>query len=159
MPVGDDKLAMGRNMPGDQMAWQKPECMKISQHTHDSTGDRSNGGGLGNQEPRPGIEKSSKRAVAVADIDVLSARPRTHRAQFSISKRAEEREQAANNPGKIDKPGRTHRLHHLFRHKKNAAADDGSSHNRRGMPHIQVAYQLALSCLIVAHFKNSRLFG
>src|SRR5580704_11286970 len=53
---------------------------------------------LGDQEPGPGIQKSSQGPIAIANVNILTARLRLHRAQFGIGKRAEEREQPPDQP-------------------------------------------------------------
>jgi hypothetical protein len=109
---------------------------RIRTRAGDDCSDRS---WLGDHEPRPGIEKPGPGPVGVADVDVLSAGLRFHRAQFGVSERAEERKQSADHPRKVDELGRAHGLHHLGGHEKNSAADNRPDNHRGGVAHAQIA--------------------
>src|SRR5439155_21470115 len=69
--VIDRKYMAGADVPGEQWEWKKTEGRKITQHPHDPSSNSSDGGGLGDQEPRPGIEKAGQWTVAVANVDVF----------------------------------------------------------------------------------------
>src|ERR1700678_2770465 len=100
---------------------------------------RRNGSWLGDQKPGPGIEKSEQWPVGIANIDILAACLRFHRAQLRISERAEKREQSSDHPRQIDKSSRTDRLHHLGRDQKNSAPDDRSHYHGAGMGKTKIA--------------------
>src|SRR5208282_5222814 len=87
----------------------------------------------------PAVEKTTQRTVSVADINVFATGLRLHGAQFSVGKRAKERQQAADEPSQIDQFGGAHGLHHLGRNQKDSAADDGSHHYGGGVTHAKIA--------------------
>ena len=94
---------------------------------------------LGDQKPGPGIQKSGQRPVGIANINILAARLRLHRAQFRIGERAEEREQPPHQPSQINQLSRPDRLHHFSRDQKDSAANDGANDNRAGMTYPKIA--------------------
>ena len=98
-----------------------------------SGSDSGDGRWLGDEEPRPGVEKSSQRSITVADVDILATCLRLHGAQFSVGERPEEGKQSTCEPGQVNQLCRTGGLHHLGRYQKNSTADDGAHHNCAGM--------------------------
>ena len=118
---------------GEDVGGEKSEDGKRTQNSHQPRDHRRNRSRLGNDKPRPRVEKRGQRSVSVADIDVFAAGLRLHRPELGISERAEKRQYPAHHPRQIYQLGRAHGLHHLGRDKKNSAADDGPDNHRRGV--------------------------
>ena len=68
----------------------------------ESGGDRGDRGGFGDGEPRPHIEEGGQVAVGFAEVDVFAASGGHHGAELGVGHRAEEREQAADDPCQIN---------------------------------------------------------
>ena len=99
----------------------------------ESAGDGGDGGGLGDGEPCPHIEEGGRVAVGAAEIDVFAAGVREHGAEFGVGHGAEEREQAADDPGEVDERGGAGVAHHLAGDEEDAAADDGADDDGGGL--------------------------
>ncbi len=127
---------------------EERERGKGSQDAHESDGEGRDGRGLGDGEPRPGVEKAGQRPVGVANVDIFASGLRLHRAKLGVGDGARQRQHAADDPGEIDQPCRADRLHHLRRHQENAAADDGADDDRAGVAHAQIARELGSGSVI-----------
>ena len=103
------------------------------QRARQADGDGGDGCGLGDGEPGPHIEEGGGVAVGAAEVDVFAAGIGKHGAEFGVGHGAEEREQAADDPGEIDKRGGAGVAHHLGGDKEDAAADDGADDDGGGL--------------------------
>ena len=110
------------------MSREERKDWKCTENTNQSGRDGRHRSRLRDDEPSPCVKKSAKRPVRIANINIFAARLRLHRAEFRVSKRAEEREQSAHQPSQIHQLGRAHRLHHLSGNQKDSTPDNGS-HN------------------------------
>src|SRR5437588_11780403 len=113
--------------------------MECAENPHQSDSDGRNRSWFGDHEPCPGIEKSCKRSIAVTDVNIFSPRLRFKRPKLSVGERSKYRENAADNPCQVNQLGRSNRLHHLFRDKKDATADNSPHDNRDRMPQAELA--------------------
>ena len=84
-----------------------------AERARQADGDGGDGGGLGDGEPGPHIEEGGGVAVGAAEVDVFAAGVGEHGAEFGVGHGAEEREQAADDPGEIDERGGAGVAHHL----------------------------------------------
>jgi hypothetical protein len=84
-------------------------------------------------EVRPAIEETAEWAVGVANKDVFAAGLRLHRSELRIRQSAAHREQGTSDPRSKHEIGCAHGLHHFRRDKEDAAANDGSDHDRSGV--------------------------
>ncbi len=105
-------------------------------------GDGRGRGRLGHGKPGPHIEKGGRVAVSAAQKDVPAAGVGQHGAQLGIGHGAEEREQAAGEPGEINERRGAGVAHHLAGNQKDAAADDGADDDGRGLAGAQHAGQV-----------------
>ena len=135
LSVADDERRSYCGIVKERQGRESPE------NAHDSRGDGRNRCRLGNREPGPGIQEAGQWSVGVADVDVLAAGLRLHRAQLGVGDRPRHRQDAADNPRQVHQLGRADRLHHLGRNQEDAAADDGAHHNRACLAHAQFAQQ------------------
>ena len=119
------------------------------QRARQADGDGGDGGGLGDGEPCPHVEEGGRVTVGAAQIDVLAAGVGKHRAEFGVGHGAEEREQAADDPGEIDKGRGAGVAHHLAGDKEDAAADDGADDDGRGLGCAQHARKVGGSLSFV----------
>jgi hypothetical protein len=126
---GDGEDLGPKQWQAGDVVTEKVKCRKHAEGTREAAGDGGDGGRLGNGEPGPHVEKGGRVAVGSAQVDILAAGVRHHGAEFGIGHGAEEREQATDDPGEIDKRRRADILHHLARNEKNAAADNGADYN------------------------------
>src|SRR5579862_4212557 len=115
---------------------------KIAENADEAGGDGSERCRFRNEHRRPGIEKSAQWSVSIANINVLAAGLRFHRAQFCVGESAKEGKQSADEPCEINESRRADRLHHLRGNEKNATADDRAHHNRGGMTHAERAWKV-----------------
>ena len=126
----------------DQSNWQGPpngtwlqqvESGEKRQGARQADGDGGDRGGLGDRKPRPHIKKGGRIAIGAAQVDIFAAGVGQHGAELGIGHGAEEREQPADDPCKINERGGAGVAHHFAGHKKNAAADDGADDDGRGL--------------------------
>ena len=115
----------------DNVRGEERKDRERAENANQSGRDRGYRCRLGDDEPRPGIEKASQGSVSVADINIFAAGLRLHGAQFGVGERAKKRQQPAHQPRQIHQLGGTYRLHHLGGNEKNSAADD-CAHDHRG---------------------------
>jgi hypothetical protein len=108
----------------DCVAGEKRKEGESSEDAYQSSHNRSNGCGFGDDEPRPGIEEAAHRSVGVADVNIFAAGLRLHGSKFGVGERAEKRKKSAHQPCQIDQLGRTDRLHHFSWNQEYPAADD-----------------------------------
>ncbi len=118
------------------------KCGEDAEGAREAAGDGSNGGGLGDSEPRPHIEEGGGVAVRAAEVDIFAARIRQHGAELGVGHGAEEREQAADDPSEIHQGGGAGVAHHFAGHKKDAAADDGADDDGRGLAGAENAREI-----------------
>ena len=140
----------------DQSRGRPPTCVgeqveggEELQGAGQADGDGGDGGGLGDGEPRPHVEEGGRVAVGAAQVDVFAAGVGKHGAEFGVGHGAEEREQAADDPGEIDERGGAGVAHHLAGHEKDAAADDGADDDGGGLGCAEDAGQIGGSLSLV----------
>ena len=103
---------------------EKAERGEAAEHAHEAGGDGGDGRGLGDGDPRPGVEEGGKVAIGLADEGVLAADPRAKGGDLGVAHGAEEREQTADDPDCVD--GATRPVAAIISrgHEKNSGADD-----------------------------------
>ena len=112
---------------------EEVKCRKDPESACESAGDGCDGCGLCDGKPCPHVEKGGRVAIGSAEIDVLAAGVGEHSSEFGVSHGAEEREQAARDPGEIDHSGRAGVAHHFRWDEKDTAADDGADDDGGGL--------------------------
>ncbi len=137
--ICDQSSGMG---PRDGLIAEPVEGGEEAERAGEADGDGGDGGGLGDGKPGPHVEEGGGVAVGAAQVDVFAAGVGQHGAEFGVGHGAEEREQAADDPGEIDERGGADVLHHLARHKEDAAADDGADDDGRGLAGAEDAGQV-----------------
>ncbi len=139
---GEDLRPEQRQRSADGQVTEAMECGKELEGAGQADGDGGDRGRLGHGEPGPHIKESGSVAVRAAQVDIFAAGIGQHGAQFCIGHGAEQREQAADNPGQVDKRRRTDVLHHLPGNQEDAAADDGADDDSRSLAGAQNARQV-----------------
>jgi hypothetical protein len=147
--------AIATSCPHD-VAGEKRKNRKRPQNPHQPRDHRSHRSRLGDHEPGPGIKKSRERPIPIADIHILPARLRLHRAQFRISERPKKRKRPTHHPSQIHKLSRPHRLHHLRRNQKNPAPNNGPHHNGGSVAHPQIAREFRTASCVVCELWHVR---
>jgi len=79
LPVGDCE-EMGTAWAREESIGKKRKDRESLKDPHQARSDRRDRRRLGDQKPGPRIEKSRQRAISVANIHILAARLRLHRA-------------------------------------------------------------------------------
>ncbi len=138
----------GKDLPPEQMrkGWprKRTEDCEGPQNARQSRRDRCERSGLGDRNLRPHVEEAGKIAIGLAKKGILAAVARMRGCDLCISHRTEEREQAADDPHRIDCARRAHRSHHLARHQKDAAADDDAHDDGGRVRRVQNAGKFRL---------------
>jgi len=98
-------------------------------------------GGADDPEHAPAEQKPEERTEAVANIDVLAARRRPHRAELGVGQSAGQREEAAEHPGQENPADAVHGDDHFPRDEKDAGADEGAHHHGRALEQPERAHQ------------------
>ena len=84
------------------------------------------------EEDHPAVEEGEQGPERVADVEVEPARVRLHRAELAVGERAQQREEAAEEPGQHREADRAAGLReHAARHQEDAGADD-AAHDEEG---------------------------
>src|SRR4051812_24169405 len=120
--------------------------MESAKNPHQSDSDCRDRSRLGDYKPRPGIQKSCKRTIPVAHVNILSTRLRLKRTKLSIGERTEDGEDAADNPCKVNQLSRANCLHHLFWNEKDATTDNCPHDNGDRVAQAERARKQSPSC-------------
>jgi hypothetical protein len=83
------------------------------------------------EQQRPAVEKRDERMIRVAEIHVLSARGRQHRAQLRVRQRSDQRNHRARHPGADHELGRLQTLSDDVRIDEDAGTDDAADDDHR----------------------------
>ncbi len=135
-------------MPSD-VRRKEVECGEELQGARESDGDGGDGGGLGDGEPGPHIKEGGCVTVGSAEVDIFAAGVGEHGAEFGVGHGAEEREQAADDPGEIDEGGGAGVAHHFGGNEKDAAADDGADDDGGGLRCAEYTGEIGRSLSLV----------
>ena len=118
---------------------QKHERGKCPENSHDSGSDGRHRTGLSDGKPGPRIKESQPWPVGVANVNILAAGLRLHRAQFGVGHRSRHRQHATHKPRQVNQLRRPDRLHHLGRNQEDATANDRAHHDSAGLAYAQLA--------------------
>ena len=130
--LSPEKMCKGRLIEG---AEDREGC----QYARQSRRDGCERGGLGYRDLGPHIEEAGQVAIGIAQKGVLAAVLRPSGGDLCVGHRAEQGEQPACDPHRIDHAGRADGGHHLSRHEKDAAADDDAHNDRHGVRCVEDA--------------------
>ncbi len=89
--------------------------------------------GLGDGDPRPHVEEAGEVAVGFAKEGVLAAVLGTEGCDLGVGHSAEEREQASDDPDRVDHARGADGGHHLARDQEDSAADDDADDDGGGV--------------------------
>jgi len=104
--------------------------------------DRSDGSGLDDKEERPSVQKATKWAERLAQIDVLAARPRHHRGQFPVAECADDGHRGGDQPRGDQQRGRTNNAAHVSRDNEDSRADHRTHHDGCGAEQAHAAHKV-----------------
>jgi hypothetical protein len=99
--------------------------------------------GSGHDEAHPSEEKRRQLAVRPAQVDVLAAGVRQHRAELRVGQRACEREEAGGHPCRQHEQRRSRVLGHDGRFEEDAGADHRADDQSRRVRERQTADELS----------------
>src|SRR5690606_445623 len=119
----------------DKIRRELREC-----HTH-----RRNSGSLDHSKKTPAIQERNKTSVSLLKVDVLSACPGIHAAEFTITHSCSNGHETCNNPDPYEPARASHIPENIGAYDKNSGANHRPGHDHGRIPETQHRFELPLT--------------